>query len=112
MTYEQTNQLWISLRVGTDILPLLTNLCSKECESKLPKPPKDYVQFAHKGGADLEQPLDEDELFEIEMKKNEEEQSTNVIETKEADNKEAPSDKPTEKKEFTMLKLIRKIWER
>lgn len=112
MTYEQTNQLWISLKVGTDILPLLTNLCSKECESKLPSPPKDYVQFAHKGGADLEQPLDEDELFEIEMKKDEEEQSKNVIETKKAENKETPLDKPTEKKEFTMLKLIRKIWDR
>jgi Leucine-rich repeat (LRR) protein len=29
MTYEQTNQLWISLWVGTDVLPLLANLCSK-----------------------------------------------------------------------------------
>lgn len=53
ITYDQTNQLWISLPVGTDILPLLTNLCSKECESKLPVPPKDYLQFAHKGGANL-----------------------------------------------------------
>ena len=87
MTYEQTNQLWISLSVGTDILPLLTNLCSKECESKLPIPPKKHVQFAHKGGADLKQPLDEDEFFELEMKNN-------------------------ENKLFSMLKLIRKIWER
>jgi hypothetical protein len=59
MTYEQTNQLWISLWVGTDILPLLVNLCSKECENNLPKPPKGYVQFPHKGGSDLKQPADE-----------------------------------------------------
>jgi hypothetical protein len=98
MTYEQTNQLWISLNVGTDILPLLTNLCSKECENKLPIPPKNYLQFAHKGGADLKQPFDEDEFFEIEMKNYENEQSNKVTKTK--------------KKIFPMLKMIRKIWER
>lgn len=68
MQYEQTNQLWISLNVATDILPLLLNLCSSECESRLPKPPEDYVQFAHKGGANLEQPLSDEELFELEIK--------------------------------------------
>jgi len=62
ITYDQTNQLWISLPVATDVLPLLVNLCSKECETKLPKPFEDYIQYAHKGGADLEQPLGEDEL--------------------------------------------------
>jgi len=112
MTYEQTNQLWISLNVGTDILPLLTNLCSKEYESKLPTPPKDYVQFAHKGGAGLKQPLDEDERFELEMKDYEDNQSDNVIVITQTDNNETPLDKSTERKEFPILKLIRKIWER
>lgn len=112
MTYEQTNQLWISLNVGTDVLPLLTNLCSKECESKLPAPPKDYVQFAHKGGADLEQPLDEVERFELEMKDYEDNQIGNEIVTEQIDNDEIPLDKTTVKKEFPILKLIRKIWER
>ena len=112
MTYEQTNQLWISLNVGTDILPLLTNLCSKECEVKLPKPPEDYIQFAHKGGADLEQPLDEDERFELEMKNHEVNQNDNVIITTQTDNDETPLDKPTDRKEFPLLKLIRKILER
>jgi hypothetical protein len=112
MTYEQTNQLWISLNVGTDVLPLLTNLCSKECEGKLPTPPKDYVQFAHKGGADLEQPLDEDERFELEMKSYDDSQSETTIVTTQTDNNNKPLDKPTDKKEFPLLKLIRKIWER
>lgn len=72
MTYEQTNQLWISLWVGTDVLPLLANLCSKECESKLPKPPEDYIQFPHKGGKNIKQGFTEYERFEREMQKYEE----------------------------------------
>jgi hypothetical protein len=112
MNYEQTNQLWISLNVGTDILPLLANLCSKECESKLPIPPKDYVQFPHKGGADLKQPLDEDELFEIEMKNYEENQNDNPIITEQTEKTETELDNVTEKTEFQLIKLIRKIWER
>ncbi|OXB18719.1 hypothetical protein [Flavobacterium reichenbachii] len=106
MAYEQTNQLWISLRVGTDILPLLTNLCSKECENKLPIPPENYIQFAHKGGADLKQPLDENQLFELEMKNYKNEQSENVIETKPIENSEI-----SKNKRFPLLKLIRKIFE-
>lgn len=60
ITYEQTNQLWITLRVATDTLPLLANLCSVECEYKLPKPEIGYVQYPHKGGADLKQPTNEE----------------------------------------------------
>lgn len=112
MTYEQTNQFWISLNVGTDVLPLLTNLCSKECEGNLPTPAKDYVQFAHKGGADLEQPLDDDERFELEMKSYDDSQSETTIVTTQTDNNYKPMDKPTDRKEFPLLKLIRKIWER
>jgi hypothetical protein len=54
--YTETNQLWISLWIGTDTLPLLANLCSKECESQLSKPSTDYIQLPHKGGASLQQP--------------------------------------------------------
>lgn len=111
MTYEETNQLWISLNVGTDTLPLLTNLCSKECESKLPTPPKNYIQFPHKGGAELEQSPNENEFFELKMINEQEEQSKNVIEIKQTAHIETPLDIPTEKKEFPILKLIRKIWE-
>ena len=56
INYEEVNQSWISLRIGSDILPLLINSCSKECEEKLPVPPKAYVQNHHKGGPDLVQP--------------------------------------------------------
>lgn len=56
MYYTQSNQLWITLWVGTDSLPLLTNLCSVTCELALPKPHEEYVPYAHKGGADLQQP--------------------------------------------------------
>ncbi len=112
MTYEETNQLWISLNVGSDILPLLVNLCSKECENKLPVPPEDYVQYAHKGSADLKQPLDHDERFEIEMAKYEQEQSEKVTEAELTENDDTSFDKPTKEKDFSMLRLIRKIWER
>lgn len=50
LDYLQTNQMWISLQVGTDVLPLLVNLCSAQCQSMLSRPPEGYVQFPHKGG--------------------------------------------------------------
>lgn len=60
MYYTQTNQLWITLGVATDCLPLLVNLCSTTCEQALPKPHEGYVSYPHKGGAGLHQP---DERF-------------------------------------------------
>jgi hypothetical protein len=48
-------QRWISLRVATDVLPLLVNACSIECIQELPKPKKDYVQDVHKGGLEVKQ---------------------------------------------------------
>lgn len=97
ITYQQTNQLWITLRVGTDNLPLLANLCSKECEDKLPKPEIGYVNFPHKGGADLKQPSDKewDEL----MQQKYEQQKLKI------------QNKSTQNEEPKLLRLIRKIWE-
>jgi hypothetical protein len=112
MTYEQTNQLWISLKVGTDILPLLVNLCSIDCESKLPIPSENYVQFAHKGGSKLLQPPDEDELFELEMNNYQDDQINDLTENNQTVNNDALLNKQAEKKEFKIIKLIRKIWER
>lgn len=112
MTYGQTNQVWISLRVGTDILPLLANLCSKECEGKLPTPPKDYIQFPHKGGAGLIQPPDENEHFELQMKGYRDDQSSSTTGPIETHGNETSLGNPAEKKGFPILKLIRKIWER
>jgi len=52
----ETHQAWISLRVATDVLPLLVHACSKKCIESLPKPAFGYVQRPHFGGLDLEQP--------------------------------------------------------
>lgn len=51
------HQVWISLWVAAyDVLPLLVNACSPDCIRRLPTPPQDYVQGAHKGGLQLKQP--------------------------------------------------------
>ncbi|MDY3318179.1 hypothetical protein PG637_01995 [Riemerella anatipestifer] len=102
MTYEQTNQKWITLRVGTDDLPLLTNLCSTECENKLPKPKKGYVDKPHKGGVDLKQPTYE------------EWEKENVVKMTVAEWEEElkMQNKNNEKEPIKLLKLIRKIWEK
>jgi hypothetical protein len=49
-------QYWVSLCVATDVLPLLVHACSKECLSKVPTPPKGYVETPHQGGLGLAQP--------------------------------------------------------
>lgn len=71
MTYAETNQLWITLRVGSDDVPLLANLCSSTCEQALRKPPENYVQNPHKGGSGLVQPPDEQEMWRLEMERRE-----------------------------------------
>jgi hypothetical protein len=50
-------QAWISLRVATDVLPLLVHACSMACLQKLPKGAPGYVQEPHQGGVGLSQPL-------------------------------------------------------
>jgi hypothetical protein len=49
-------QRWISLRVGTDVLPLLVHACSAGCIAGLPQPAENYVQSPHLGGNNLRQP--------------------------------------------------------
>src|SRR5262249_5724577 len=53
---ESMLQGWISLRVATDVLPLLVNACSEDCISHLPKPAYGYVDHPHKGGLAVTQP--------------------------------------------------------
>lgn len=53
---EAVRQVWISLLVATDVLPLLVNACSDECTKKLPIPAYGYVDHPHAGGMDLPQP--------------------------------------------------------
>ncbi|WP_330290332.1 leucine-rich repeat domain-containing protein [Streptomyces sp. NBC_00576] len=43
-------QVWISLRVATDVLPLLVNACSSACVAALPGGTKDYSPSPHQGG--------------------------------------------------------------
>jgi hypothetical protein len=49
-------QVWVSLRVATDVLPLLVHACSEECIQQLPKPATGYLPEPHCGGLEVEQP--------------------------------------------------------
>ena len=44
------HQVWISLNVGTDVLPLLVNACSPDCVARLPPAADGYVSGPHTGG--------------------------------------------------------------
>lgn len=110
MSYSQTNQLWISLRVGTDVLPLLANLCSKACETQLPEPPEGYLPFAHKGGSELKQPT-ADEWDEFD-EHHSEETADDIDHASTSETKEELMPDPELKRERTLIKFIRKIWER
>ena len=113
LTYETTNQMWITAYVGTDAIPMLANLCSKECEQKLPKPPENYVQFPHKGGANLVQPPDENELWDIEMAEREKTDKKNINERKPPEEIKTESENAKlDISKLPILKLIRKIWEK
>jgi len=106
ITHEESKQMWITLHVGTDTIPMLVNLCSKECELSLPKPPKDYVQFPHKGGSDLEQPKLEDwSITRARLLKERELKISTNTEKESKNTKEKTSKLP-------ILKLVRKIWKK
>lgn len=105
ITYQQTTQLWISLLVATDVLPLLVNVCSETCKSSLPVTTRNYLKFPHQGGAGLQQPTDyEDYDTTIEFP-NAELQSQQHNSTSQTDKDTSPDKNPP------LLKLIRKIWE-
>lgn len=102
-SYDKILQLWISLKVGTDVLPLLVNSCSSECTQSLPVPHPNYVQQPHRGGTSIVQPPADGEMRK---------QDSSQPATKETGATTAvkvevhPSEKPT------LLKVIWKIWER
>jgi Leucine-rich repeat (LRR) protein len=50
------HQVWISMQVATDVLPLLVNACSQTCIEQLPRPHENYVQKPHRGGLNIQQP--------------------------------------------------------
>jgi len=47
---------WISLKVATDVVPLLVFACSGACIDSLPPPPDNYVPKPHHGSRSIEQP--------------------------------------------------------
>jgi len=49
-------QVWISLRIATDVVPLLVHACSRECIDKLPAPARGYINKAHRGSLGVAQP--------------------------------------------------------
>ncbi len=113
ISYRETNQLWISLGVGTDVLPLLVNLCSKECESNLPKPSDNYLQHPHKGGKSLKQPMNESERWKNERAKRLKEiESEKENTTNEKPQLNTQNDTKISFKDLPVLKLIKKIWEK
>jgi hypothetical protein len=50
------HQTWTSLRVATDVLPLLVHACSTECITALPGSPPGYIGKPHTGGLQVRQP--------------------------------------------------------
>ncbi|BEL05788.1 hypothetical protein Q0Z83_039790 [Actinoplanes sichuanensis] len=53
---RELHQVWISLRVATDVLPLLVNACSATCVASLPQPAPGYLSTPHTGCPRLEPP--------------------------------------------------------
>ncbi|MFE3653315.1 leucine-rich repeat domain-containing protein [Streptomyces sp. NPDC057579] len=54
------HQVWLSLRVATDVLPLLVNACSAACVAALPSGAEDHVTLPHTGGRVTQPPSDWD----------------------------------------------------
>ncbi|MER5886692.1 leucine-rich repeat domain-containing protein [Streptomyces sp. NPDC001941] len=52
------HQVWISLRVATDVLPLLVNACSSACVDALPAGARDHMSTPHVGGRQEQPPAD------------------------------------------------------
>ena len=59
LSETELNQYWISLRVATDELPLLVNVCSNQCRCKIPFSGTHYYSKAHKGGKSYRYPKDQ-----------------------------------------------------
>ena len=55
---------WITLRVATDVVPLLIHSCSRECMLSVPTPPAGYFQRPHKGGGGVGVPDLGDPVFD------------------------------------------------
>ncbi|WP_206327173.1 leucine-rich repeat domain-containing protein [Streptomyces sp. S3(2020)] len=60
ITRNGLHQVWISIRVATDVLPLLVNACSSACVAALPDGAEDHIRTPHKGGHVDQPPSDWD----------------------------------------------------
>jgi hypothetical protein len=88
-------------------LPLLANVCSQKCETAISTPPEHYVPHPHKGGVDLKQSPGGDEFFRQQIEEWKQNSPEKIIDiTSIMNNNENPG------KQFPLLKLIRKIWEK
>lgn len=56
ITEQGARQAWLSVRVATDVLPLLVNACSEPCVQALPRGAEGYIQGPHRGGLGIAQP--------------------------------------------------------
>lgn len=92
--HDRVDQRWITLRIGTDTVPLLVCLCSAACKNNLPATPAGYVDGPHKGGLGLPPIKTQNKAIEA-MPYRETESPRRRSETK-------PS----------LFKVIKKIWER
>ncbi|WP_187362578.1 leucine-rich repeat domain-containing protein [Massilia rubra] len=106
--YDNILQLWISLKVGTDVFPMLVNSCSRQCSESLPTPHHNYVQQAHRGGRSIAQPPDENARWQLEQLQAKEEPVPVPVQPRAAGDAVEPT--PTPK--LPLLKPIWKIWER
>ena len=101
ISYDETEQYWVSLNIATDIVPLLVNVCSEKCKEAIETPAEYYVPFPHKGGSELQQPLDQEE---IRLQKR-------MAGRKRIDMLKSNGEK-TSFKDLKPLKLIHKLWEK
>jgi len=53
---DDLSQVWLSMNVATDVVPLLAHTCSPECLQQLPDGADGYIKQPHQGGLGLEQP--------------------------------------------------------
>jgi hypothetical protein len=56
VTAWAVRQAWLSVRVATDVLPLLVNACSEACVQALPQGAERHVRVPHSGGRGVEAP--------------------------------------------------------
>lgn len=114
MSYQETNQMWISLWIGTDVVPLLVNLCSENCKNKLPYPPKGHLKFPHKGGSTLIQKATQQERWEKKYKNQELTERTveKVKDALESNSTDTEGDEglTLDVSKLKSSKLVRKIW--